>query len=83
MTINYCANCLKKESVMGFHGISLGSLLLTLIIAVLVFGTKRLRDVGEDLGVAMRNFRKGLQGEDLNSKSVDPVQPINLNNEEQ
>jgi sec-independent protein translocase protein TatA len=68
---------------MGFHGISLGSLLLTLIIAVLVFGTKRLRDVGEDLGVAMRNFRKGLQGEELKSKSVDPISPINLNNEEQ
>jgi len=68
---------------MGFHGISLGSLLLTLIIAVLVFGTKRLRDVGEDLGVAMRNFRKGLQGEELKSKSVDPIPPINMNNEEQ
>jgi len=68
---------------MGFHGISLGSLLLTLIIAVLVFGTKRLRDVGEDLGVAMRNFRKGLQGEELKTNSVDPVPPINLKNEEQ
>ena len=68
---------------MGFHGISFGSLLLTLIIAVLVFGTKRLRDIGEDLGVAMRNFRKGLQGEELTTKSTESITPINLNNEEQ
>lgn len=48
---------------MGFHGFSLGSLLLVLLITVLVFGTKRLRNVGEDLGAAVRGFRQGLQGE--------------------
>lgn len=48
---------------MGFHGFSFGSLLLILIIAIFVFGTKRLRNMGEDLGAALKGFRKGLQSE--------------------
>lgn len=48
---------------MGFHGISVGSLLLILVIAMVVFGTKRLRHVGEDLGIAIRSFRKGVRDE--------------------
>jgi sec-independent protein translocase protein TatA len=45
---------------MGFHG-SIGSLLLILVIAVLLFGTKKLRHIGEDLGAAVKSFRKGMQ----------------------
>ena len=46
---------------MGLGGVSIGSLLLIFLIIALLFGTKRLRDIGEDLGHAVRNFRKGLQ----------------------
>ncbi len=46
---------------MGFGGISFGSLLLIFFIALILFGTKRLRSIGEDLGEAVRSFRKGLQ----------------------
>lgn len=46
---------------MGFGGVSIGSLVLIFLIIALLFGTKRLRDIGEDLGHAVRNFRKGLQ----------------------
>lgn len=49
---------------MGFHGTSFGSLILILIIAILLFGTKRLRSIGEDLGAALKSFRKGLNGTD-------------------
>ncbi len=52
---------------MGFHGFSFGSLILILIIAVLLFGTKRLRSMGEDIGAALKGFRKGLQGEENNT----------------
>jgi TatA/E family protein of Tat protein translocase len=31
------------------------------LIVMMVFGTHRLREVGNDLAVAMRNFRKGMQ----------------------
>lgn len=46
---------------MGMHGISFGSLLLILLIAVVLFGTKRLRNIGEDLGAALRGLRKGIK----------------------
>ena len=39
-------------------------LLILLLIVVLVFGTKRLRNLGSDLGSAVRGFRKGLSEED-------------------
>lgn len=45
---------------MGFAGISPGSLLLILLIVALLFGTKRLRNMGKDLGSAVRSFRHGL-----------------------
>ena len=46
---------------MGLEGINMGSLLLIFLIVVLLFGTKKLRTIGEDLGVALRSFRKGMQ----------------------
>jgi len=49
---------------MGLGGISFGSLLLIFLIVLVLFGTKRLRDIGSDLGQALRNFRKGLQEPD-------------------
>lgn len=49
---------------MGLSGIGPGSLILILVIIVLLFGTKRLRNLGGDLGTALRGFKKGLSGED-------------------
>jgi len=46
---------------MGLGGISVGQLLLILLIIVVLFGTKKLRGIGEDLGQALKHFRKGLQ----------------------
>lgn len=37
------------------------TLVLTTVIVVLVVGTRKLRNMGEDLGIAVRNFKKGLQ----------------------
>lgn len=45
------------------RGISFGSLILLFLIVVLLFGTKRIREIGNDLGAAVRNFRKGMQEE--------------------
>ncbi|HKY69625.1 MAG TPA: twin-arginine translocase TatA/TatE family subunit [Gammaproteobacteria bacterium] len=46
---------------MGVSGISPGSLLLIFLIVALLFGTKKLRTLGEDLGKAVQGFRKGLK----------------------
>ena len=42
---------------MGVGGISIGSLLIVLVIVMLLFGTKRLRNIGSDLGGALSGFR--------------------------
>lgn len=46
---------------MGLNGVSPGSLLLIFLITVLLFGTKKLQTLGEDLGKALKGFRKGLR----------------------
>jgi sec-independent protein translocase protein TatA len=45
-------------------GLSFWHWLIVLIIAVLIFGTKRLKDIGPDLGEAVRGFKKGLHGDE-------------------
>ncbi len=49
---------------MGIGGNSPGSLLLILLIAMVLFGTKKLRTLGEDLGAAVASFRRGLKEQD-------------------
>jgi len=49
---------------MGLGGISIWQLLIILVIVVLLFGTKRLGNLGSDLGSAIRGFRKSMQSED-------------------
>ncbi|GAB3737023.1 Sec-independent protein translocase subunit TatA [Luteimonas pelagia] len=39
-------------------------LLIVLVIVLLVFGTKRLANLGKDLGEGVRGFKKGMQGDD-------------------
>jgi sec-independent protein translocase protein TatA len=46
---------------MGFGGISLWQLLIILLIVVLIFGTKRLKSIGSDLGGAVKGFRSSMQ----------------------
>jgi sec-independent protein translocase protein TatA len=39
---------------------SFWQILIVLLIVLLLFGTKRLRNVGSDLGAAIKGFRKGI-----------------------
>lgn len=41
-------------------GISIWQLLIVLLIVVMLFGTKRLRGLGSDLGGAISGFRKSM-----------------------
>ena len=49
---------------MGLGGISIWQLLIILAIVVMLFGTKRLRSLGGDLGEAIKGFRSSLQGDE-------------------
>ncbi len=51
-------------------GISPWSILLILIIVVLLFGTKKLRNVGSDLGSAIKSFKKSSREEATDDKVV-------------
>lgn len=45
-------------------GIGFKELLIILAIALLIFGAKRLRTIGSDLGGAVKGFRKAMDNED-------------------
>jgi sec-independent protein translocase protein TatA len=44
--------------------------LIVLVVVVLIFGTKKLRNLGADLGSAVKGFKDGMKGEE--DKSATP-----------
>ena len=38
--------------------------LIVLLVVVVIFGTKKLRNIGSDLGGAVRGFKEGVKGAD-------------------
>ncbi|WP_010488553.1 twin-arginine translocase TatA/TatE family subunit [Pseudomonas sp. S9] len=56
---------------MGFGGISIWQLLIILLIVIMLFGTKRLKGVGSDLGDAIKGFRKSMGNEDAEKPPVE------------
>jgi sec-independent protein translocase protein TatA len=52
-------------------GIGFRELLIILAIALLIFGAKKLRSLGSDLGAAVRGFKKSMnEGDDEASKKL-------------
>ena len=47
--------------------------LIVLLVVVLIFGTKKLRNIGEDLGGAVRGFKEGMKGPDEAQKTQEPT----------
>ena len=58
---------------MGFGGISIWQLLIILLIVIMLFGTKRLKGLGSDLGDAIKGFRKSM-GTDEEKPGVEDKQ---------
>ncbi len=52
-------------------GISIWQLLIVLGIVILLFGTKKLRNIGTDLGGAIRGFKKSMSDEESPKDSTD------------
>jgi len=50
-------------------GISIWQLLIILLIVLLLFGAKKLRSLGTDLGGAVKGFREAMQEGDANSEN--------------
>lgn len=51
-------------NMLGIAGIGIGELLVVLVIVVVLFGARRLPEIGSGLGNAIKNFRSGLSGKD-------------------
>jgi sec-independent protein translocase protein TatA len=49
--------------------------LVVLLIIVLVFGTKKLRNIGADLGGAVKGFKEGMKGAADTAEAGSPQQP--------
>lgn len=45
-------------------GISVTQLVIILVVVALIFGTKKLRNIGSDLGGAIKGFKKSMQDDE-------------------
>lgn len=56
--------------------------LIVLVVVLLVFGTKKLRNAGGDLGSAVKNFKDAVkEGEETANKKPDAVATQNVHSE--
>lgn len=55
-------------------GISIWQLLIVLLIVIMLFGSKRLRGLGSDLGSAINGFRKSVQDVDTATVQSEKVE---------
>jgi sec-independent protein translocase protein TatA len=52
-------------------GLSIWHWLIVLLVVVLIFGTKKLRNIGSDLGGAVKGFKEGMKsGEETTSGQI-------------
>lgn len=67
---------------MGMGGISIWQLLIVLVIVLLLFGTKKLRNLGSDLGGAVKGFRSTMKdsssAEESSETTESPTDPESL-----
>jgi len=60
-------------------GISIWQLLIILVIVILLFGTKRLKNIGSDLGGALKGFKKAVNdGEETKTDSIEQSNDENV-----
>ena len=61
-------------------GFSIWHWLIVLLVVVLIFGTKKLKNVGQDLGSAVKGFKDGMKGgEEQAQTPVPPSQQVTSN----
>ncbi|MGD2118962.1 MAG: Sec-independent protein translocase subunit TatA, partial [Chromatiales bacterium] len=63
---------------MGFGGISIWQLLIVLAIVILLFGTKKLKNIGSDLGGAVKGFKNSMKDAENAAKDEAAADPEKL-----
>jgi len=56
-------------------GLSIWHWLIVLLVVVLIFGTKKLRNIGQDLGGAVRGFKEGMKSGDEAAGTANEPEP--------
>lgn len=51
-------------------GISIWQLVILLAVVILLFGTKKLRNLGGDLGTAIKSFKTAVKDDDAQAQAV-------------
>jgi sec-independent protein translocase protein TatA len=60
---------------MGLRSIGLPELVVILVVAVLLFGGKKIPEVAKGLGEGIRNFKNALKGEENHTPTPDDKKP--------
>lgn len=68
---------------MGLSGISIWQLLIVLAIVVMLFGTKRLRTLGGDLGSMIKGFKNSMSSEETKKEEEEAQKTLDSKNLEQ
>lgn len=53
--------------------------LIVLVVVVLIFGTKKLKNVGSDLGAAVKGFKDGVKDGTSSADAAAPTQQVTAN----
>ena len=64
---------------MGFGGISIWQLLIVLAIVILIFGTKRLKNIGGDMGGAIKSFKSAMNEDEKKPESIEDKDKTDAN----
>ena len=65
----------KEDSMFLFGPVGPTELLLILLIVVIIFGARRLPELGRSLGEGIKNFRKSVSGKDKDNELSKPQPP--------
>ena len=56
-------------------GLSIWHCAIVLLVVILIFGTKKLRNIGQDLGGAVKGFKEGMKTGDADAAASAPSEP--------
>jgi len=56
-------------------GLSIWHWLIVLLVVVLIFGTKKLRNIGQDLGGAVKGFKEGMKTDETAAPAASEPPP--------
>jgi len=56
-------------------GLSIWHWVIVLVVVMLIFGTKKISNMGSDLGKAVKGFKDGVKGDEEKAADVNPAAP--------